>query len=204
MELEGEDEALLRGQASVLQVMFGFVDSVALKSAVELRIADIVHSSGGPITLSQIASGISHSPPPDIPYLGRIMRLLVPKKIFTVRHATDGRRDAVRTRPPTQMAAMLWDSEPNLVRPIQFENHPSQVASWHHISHNVKDGGLAFRKAHGCGPWDFASVNVENHKSFIDAMTCLGKDCDGGGSTSSQRWIWVYRIIGRRGRWGRW
>jgi hypothetical protein len=52
---------------------------MALKCAVELRIADIIRSQIGPITLCQIASGIINSPSLDIPYLARIMRSLVRK-----------------------------------------------------------------------------------------------------------------------------
>ncbi|TXG55209.1 hypothetical protein EZV62_020465 [Acer yangbiense] len=52
-----EEGLLLRGQAQVWQLMFGFADSMALKAAVELRLADIIHSYAGPLTLSQIASG---------------------------------------------------------------------------------------------------------------------------------------------------
>lgn len=49
-------EELLRGQAEVWQFMFAFTYSMALKSAVELRLADIMHLHGCPITLSQLAS----------------------------------------------------------------------------------------------------------------------------------------------------
>ena len=44
-----EVQALLKGQAEIWQHLFGFVDSMALKCAVELRIADIIHSHGDPI-----------------------------------------------------------------------------------------------------------------------------------------------------------
>lgn len=81
------EEAMLRGQADIWKYMFGFVDSMALKCAVELRIADIIHSHSGPVTLSQIASALdTNSASPDINALERIMRLLVSSKIFTQHH----------------------------------------------------------------------------------------------------------------------
>ncbi|GAY33257.1 hypothetical protein CUMW_006350 [Citrus unshiu] len=82
-------EELLRGQAEVWQLMFAFADSMALKSAVELRLADIMHSHGSPITLPQLASRIDSSCP-DIPYLARLMRMLVRKGIFAVHQSSDG------------------------------------------------------------------------------------------------------------------
>ena len=77
-----ETLAMVKGQAEIWQQMYSFVDSLALKCAMELRIADIIYSYGGPITLHQIADGIDSSSP-DIPYLARIMRLLAsPEKHF--------------------------------------------------------------------------------------------------------------------------
>jgi hypothetical protein len=69
---------------------------MALKCVMELRIADIIHSQDGLMTLSQIASGID-SPSLDIPYLTRIMRLLVCKNIFTEHHHSDSVDDGGET-----------------------------------------------------------------------------------------------------------
>ncbi|KAL4279675.1 hypothetical protein GQ457_03G006430 [Hibiscus cannabinus] len=89
----GSEEDALQGQAEIWRFMFTFADSMALKSAVELRIPDIIHSHGGATTLFQIAScidGGSGTSSPDITTLARIMRFLVRRKIFTVRHPSDG------------------------------------------------------------------------------------------------------------------
>jgi hypothetical protein len=51
-----ETPTRVQGQAKIWQQMFGFVDSMALKCAVELLIADIIHFHGGLIILHQIAS----------------------------------------------------------------------------------------------------------------------------------------------------
>ncbi|KAH7576895.1 hypothetical protein JRO89_XS01G0172100 [Xanthoceras sorbifolium] len=71
---------------------------MALKCAVELRIADIIHSHGGPMTLSSIASCIHSTSPPTtdiIPNLKRIMRFLVRREIFTAHdhHSSTGSDD---------------------------------------------------------------------------------------------------------------
>ncbi|KAI9072074.1 hypothetical protein K1719_031420 [Acacia pycnantha] len=78
-----EEEALiLQGQADLWKYMFHFADSMALKSAVELRIPDIIHSHDGPITLSQITASLPDATSPDPTCLARIMRLLVCRNIF--------------------------------------------------------------------------------------------------------------------------
>ncbi|KAL7193441.1 hypothetical protein ACSBR2_025118 [Camellia fascicularis] len=85
-----DGEAMLQAQAEIWKYMYHFADSMALKSAVELRIGDIIHSYGSPITLSQIATRIIDSLSPYITCLARIMRLLVRRKIFSVTPQSDG------------------------------------------------------------------------------------------------------------------
>ena len=89
-EADHQASLRLRGQAEIWRHMFAFVDSLALKCAIELQIPDIIHSHGAgrPITLSQIISCIDNAPSPDISYLERIMRkyfyniiILVPNRL---------------------------------------------------------------------------------------------------------------------------
>ncbi|MBA0729900.1 hypothetical protein Golax_025966 [Gossypium laxum] len=74
-----------------MRYMYSFTNSMALKYAVELRIADLIHSNGGAATFSQIASCINDSfTSPNITTLARIMRLFVCRKIFTIHPPSDG------------------------------------------------------------------------------------------------------------------
>ncbi|KAG7988074.1 hypothetical protein I3843_03G168700 [Carya illinoinensis] len=167
-----EEVALLKGQAEIWQHLFAFADSMALKCAVELRIADIIHSHSVPITLSPIASAID-SPSPDIPYLSRIMRSLVYKKIYTEHHPSDG---GEKLYGPTHTSRwLLHDAELTLAPMVLMENSQRQLAPWHFLSQCVKEGGIAFKKAHGVEMWDFAARNPEFNKIFNDAMACTTK-----------------------------
>ena len=56
-----EAEALFKSQVEISQIVLGFADSMVLKCAVELRLADIINSHGRPISVSQIASGFNSS-----------------------------------------------------------------------------------------------------------------------------------------------
>lgn len=154
--------------------MLSFADSMALNCAVELRIADIIHSHGGrPVTLAQIARSIEGSPSPDLPYLSRVMRLLVRRNIFSVHHLSDsgdplyGLTDSSRW--------LVRDSELNLVPMVIMENHPLQLAPWHCLGQCVREGGIAFQKAHGVKMWEFAGDNPEFNKMFNEAMACTAK-----------------------------
>ncbi|KAF3443877.1 hypothetical protein FNV43_RR13567 [Rhamnella rubrinervis] len=169
MEAIQVDESV-RGQAEILQHISAYVTSMALKCAVDLRIADIIHShGGGPITLSQIASAITGSSCLNVSYLARIMRLLVYKNIFTAHHPSDGGETLYGLTSSSKW--ILWDSKPSLAPYLVLQNEQSTIASLLCLSQCVKDGGLGFDKVHGCKIWEFTSANPEFNKLFNDAMS---------------------------------
>ena len=180
MEAAGaEAEATLRGQVEIWKYMFSFADSMALKCAVELRVPDIIHSHSGPISLAQIASAIPDSPSPDLSCLARIMRLLVRRRVFTQHQPSDGGESLYG---PTHSSRWLLtktassDDQLTLAPMVLMENHPWLMAPWHCFSRCVREGGIAFEKAHsGRHIWDFASENPEFNKLFNDAMECTAK-----------------------------
>jgi hypothetical protein len=164
--------ASLRSQAEIWKHISASVTSMVLKCAVELRIADIIHShgDGGPITLSQIASAITDSPSLNISYLERIMRLLVHKGIFTARHPSDGGETLYGLTDLSKW--ILWDAKPSLAPHVMVRNHPLMMAPWHYLGQSVKDGGFAFQKAHGCSNfWEFATSNPEINNLLTDSMS---------------------------------
>ncbi|KAK5838338.1 hypothetical protein PVK06_007067 [Gossypium arboreum] len=151
--------------------MFSFADSITLKSAVELRIANIIHSHDGPITLSQIASCITDGlTSPDITTIARIMRLLIRRKIFIIHHPLDGRDFLFDLNNSSRW--LLHDSEQTLTPIVLMENHPWQIAPWHYFSQCVKECGIAFKKAYGYEIWDLASGNPYFNKLFNDGIAC--------------------------------
>ncbi|MFQ6623523.1 hypothetical protein Gotur_004191 [Gossypium turneri] len=165
---------MLQGQAEIWRYLYSIADSMALKSAVGLRIADIIHSNGGAATLSQIASCISDGlTSPDITALARIMRLLVRRKIFTIHPPSDGGDPLYNLTHSSRW--LIHDSEQTLAPMVLMENHPWQMAPWHYFSQCVKEGGIAFKKAHGCETWDLASRNPDFNKLFNDGLACTSK-----------------------------
>ncbi|KAE8075889.1 hypothetical protein FH972_014572 [Carpinus fangiana] len=140
--MEAKDtQAIVQGQAEIWQQMFRFVDSMALKCVVELCIDDIIHSYGGLITLSQIASGIDF-PSLDIPYFTRIMRLLVRKNIFTEHHHSvdDGGKTLYKLTEKSKW--LLHDVELSLAPMVLMENHLWLLAPWHCLGQYCDEGDL--------------------------------------------------------------
>lgn len=174
MEANHEAEAMLRGQVDIWKYTFGHVDSAALKFAVELRIPDIIHSHGGPINLSQIASAISDSPPPNITtYLSRIMRFLVHKKIFTAHHQSDGGDTLYGLTHSSRW--LIRDSEISLSPMVLLQNHANLLAPWQCLTQCSRDGGNPFNKFHGRQIWDLSTQNHDFNKLFNDGMQCTAR-----------------------------
>ncbi|XP_052207534.1 (R,S)-reticuline 7-O-methyltransferase-like [Diospyros lotus] len=171
--IDSEAMVLLDAQAEIWQQMLSFADAMALKSAVELRIADIIHSSGCPISLSQIVAGID-APSPDIVSLERIMRFLVRKMIFTANPPSD---DGGETLYGLTHASkfLLHDAELSMAPFVLFLNDPRSLAPWRCLSRCVREGGIAFEKAHGKEIWDYNSANPDFSKLYNAAMGCTAK-----------------------------
>ncbi|KAM6549210.1 hypothetical protein CsatB_020886 [Cannabis sativa] len=181
MEADGED-AVLRGQVEIWKYMLSFADSMALKCAVELQLGDIIHSHTSPITLSQIASAIPGATSPDLSCLASIMRLLVRRRIFTQHQKpkSDGEEEEALYGPTHSSRWLLTKTNDHdqltLAPMILMENDPRLMAPWHCFSRCVKEGGVAFKKAHnGQSIWEFGAENPEINKLFNDAMECTAK-----------------------------
>ncbi|KAK6919018.1 Plant methyltransferase dimerization [Dillenia turbinata] len=167
-------ESTLKGQGEILQIIYGFVEIMAVKSAVELRIPDIIHSHNSTVTLSQIASEIeSPTNQMDLNSLARIMRLLVRRKIFTAQTPSNGGEMLYGLTNSSR--CLLHGSKPSLAPLLLLECHPWMLTPWHFLSQCVKEGGLPFEKAHRCGLWDLASTNPEFNGVINDAMTGITK-----------------------------
>ncbi|EXB37024.1 (RS)-norcoclaurine 6-O-methyltransferase [Morus notabilis] len=172
--MDSADDENLRGQAEIWKYMFRFVDSMALRCVVELRIPDIINSHGGPITLAQIVSSIPEASSPDISCLARIMRFLVRRNIFTAHHPSNGSED-ITLYGLTHLSRWLLTCEQTLAPMLLWQTDPTLMTPMHYFSGCVKGGGVPFEKAHGRGMFAFMSENEEFGKACNDAMECTAR-----------------------------
>lgn len=165
-EARVDPNALLEGQAEIWLCIFRVVETMALKGAVELRIADIIHSHSRPITLSQIASDIG-SPSLDLSSLARIMKLLVHMKVFYA----DSKSGCEETLYSLNASSkwLLHDNELSLAPFVSMIDR-APISTMNFLSQSVKEGGTAFQKAHGVEFWDFVSLDSEFRKNFCYSM----------------------------------
>ncbi|XP_031500345.1 desmethylxanthohumol 6'-O-methyltransferase-like [Nymphaea colorata] len=178
--MEMEEERLVQGQIEIFQQLFAFADSMLLKCAVELGIADIIHRNGRPMTLHQIAAELP-APSPDISSLFRIMRLLVRKHVFVRRDRPIGGENGANSNPQPEFgltSASRWlvrDGELSLAPMVLMQNYPSTLPVWHCLSRSVKEGGVAFEKVLGVDLWGYGAANPEFNQLFNSAMVCTCK-----------------------------
>lgn len=65
---------------------------------------------------------------------------------------------------------LLHDTEQSLAPMFLFQTNPILIAPWHYFSNCVKEGGIAFKKAHGCEIFEMASKDDELNKIFNNGM----------------------------------
>ncbi|KAM3405366.1 hypothetical protein ACQJBY_008067 [Aegilops geniculata] len=78
-----DDLAVLDAEHELWTTTFSYIKSMALKSALDLRLADAIHHHGGAATLPQIMSQVTvHTS--KVPCLRRLMRTLTVSGVFSV------------------------------------------------------------------------------------------------------------------------
>ncbi|KAK9159734.1 hypothetical protein Syun_006075 [Stephania yunnanensis] len=130
-------------QAKLWSYIYGYTESLVLKSAVQLDIPDIIHNHGKPMSLSDLARRIS-SPSGAVDHnrLYRIMRYLVYMKFFTKESDVNG-EDRYGLAPPAK-----------------------------YIDGLSNDGTTALEKAVGMGIWEYLSKNPKTNSIFNEALAC--------------------------------
>ncbi|KAF8719267.1 hypothetical protein HU200_023963 [Digitaria exilis] len=150
------NQALLDAQLELWHSTFAHIKSMALKSALDLHIADAIHHHGdNGATIPQIVSRVTiHSS--KIPCLRRLMRLFVATGVFAVHHPPpSGSRDADADEPMymlTPTSRLLVGSQNNLTALTALVTHPAMVTPFFELGkwllHELPDPCI-FKRAHG-------------------------------------------------------
>ncbi|KAK3119984.1 hypothetical protein QOZ80_9AG0679030 [Eleusine coracana subsp. coracana] len=145
-------QTLLDGQLDLWHTTFAFMKSMALKSAVDLGIADAIQHNGGAATLPEILSKVKLHPS-KIPNLRRLMRVLTTTNVFSIQHppTTEEGEPVYKLTPASQLlvssqipfATMLLN--PMIVSPF-FE-----LGTW--FQRELPDPCI-FKQAHGMAVWE--------------------------------------------------
>ncbi|XP_068660862.1 (RS)-norcoclaurine 6-O-methyltransferase-like isoform X1 [Aristolochia californica] len=162
--LNGDQSA----QAMVWKFISGFADSFVVRCAVELRLADIIHSHGRPISLSDLSSFLT-LPSVDLDRLYRIMRYLVQMDLFT-KETLDG-EERYGLSPAAKYLVTGWDK--SIVPALLFITDKDMMAPHYYIKESLRLGEpTAFERALGKSIWEYMGEHPEKNKLFNSAMAC--------------------------------
>ncbi|KAM3411769.1 hypothetical protein ACQJBY_003436 [Aegilops geniculata] len=182
MALTGQstgDQAVLDAEHELWTTTFSYIKSMALKSALDLRLADAIHHHGGAATLPQILSRVTVHPS-KAPCLRRLMRTLTVSGVFSVVQQPDV---VVPAAPVNNGTGTYTGAEPSYALTpvsrllvgsqssgsiIAFVLSPVLVAPFLGIGawfqHALPDPCL-FEQAHGEALWE-----MSEHDAPLDAL----------------------------------
>ncbi|BAT16983.1 O-methyltransferase ZRP4 [Oryza sativa Japonica Group] len=162
---------LLDAQLELYANTLAVVKSMALKTAMDLGIADAIHHHGGAATLPQILTRVTLHPS-KIPCLRRLMRVLTLTGVFAVEKPTAADEPPVYALTPV---SRLLVSSGNLQQaPIMsLLLHPSCITPFLRIGDWLQrelPGSSIFEHTHGRSLWEVADGDAAFSKVFNDAM----------------------------------
>ncbi|KAL0354195.1 UNVERIFIED_CONTAM: Eugenol O-methyltransferase [Sesamum angustifolium] len=164
-------EQLLHAQAHVWNHLFSFINSISLKCAIQLRIPDIIHNHGKPMTLSQLLDAL---PIPQVKshFLHRLMRILLHSKFFVKIDVSDN--DEHERYWLTPASLLLLRNAPLTVAPIvQLVLDPVMAKPFDHISEWLvsESRSTAFEMVHGRTLWELAGQEPGLNNLFNEATS---------------------------------
>ncbi|KAG9447450.1 hypothetical protein H6P81_013578 [Aristolochia fimbriata] len=166
-------------QAKIWKITHAIVDAVALRTAVELGIADIIHSHGGPTSLSHLSTRLPLNSV-DTGRLFRLMRYLVNLGVFTQEYPagadTEGDRDVSEPRYGLGTLGrkyLVRESEECMAPLVLAFTEQNSLKIWHYVKEAlVPEGPTPSERAYGMTVWDDFASDPEKSRSFNEAMAC--------------------------------
>ncbi|XP_077211441.1 (RS)-norcoclaurine 6-O-methyltransferase-like [Tasmannia lanceolata] len=139
------------------------MDSLVLKWALDLGIADIIHGHGEPMTLSQLGASLP-VPCGNYDNLRRLMRYLVHMRLLH----TQG-DDMYHL---TSASKFILVEDPKTLAPFARLIQQGDADKWHALGSllETKATTSTFEAVNGEDMWSYAARNAEHNKLFNEAM----------------------------------
>ena len=160
---------LLRAQAHIWNHIFSFINSMSLKSAIELGIPDIINKHGRPMSLSQLTVALPINPTKSNSVF-RLMRLLVHSGFFAQEKLSPTDEEEGYTL--NAASQLLLKDHPLSVTPfLRSMLDPVLIKPWHTLNTWFQnDDPTPFDTAHGMPLWDYGNKDPSMGHFFNDAM----------------------------------
>ncbi|KAK7260610.1 hypothetical protein RIF29_26807 [Crotalaria pallida] len=169
----GEHDAnkLLRAQSQVWNHIFGFINSMSLKCAVDLGIPDVIHNYGKPMPLSQLVASLSINPS-KTSCIRRLMRLLIHFGFFSQHNVAENNWREVEYGLTDASLLLLKDNPLSMVPFLHAVLGPVYTKPWYHLYTWFENNDLtSFETTHGMMFYDYAVHDPKINHLFNDAMT---------------------------------
>ncbi|KAL1562754.1 Flavonoid 8-O-methyltransferase 1 [Salvia divinorum] len=166
-------QELLDPQSHVWNLIYNYISSMSLKSAIQLGIPDAIHKHNNPITLSQLADALSINKAKSHA-LFRLMRILVHFKIFDkVNISNDEDEDEEEAYSLTRASRLLVRDEPLSFTPLALVAIDAiMVDPFHHMAEWFKDASpTPFFTRNGINMWEFGANDEGWNKLFNEGMS---------------------------------
>ncbi|CAM9003546.1 unnamed protein product [Rhodiola kirilowii] len=162
-------ESLLKAQSHIWNHIFNFVNSASLKCAVQMKIPDIIHNHGKPMTLPALLTAL-HVHHNKNHHLYRLMRILVNSGFFATRRVSE--EDDQEGYVLTLSSYYLLSNNPLSMAPfLNAMLDRALIKPWDYMSTWFKtDDRSPFETANGRSFWEQAAVDPLLNNFFNDAM----------------------------------
>ncbi|KAL8540263.1 hypothetical protein ACS0TY_001741 [Phlomoides rotata] len=166
------DDEEKQAKAKIWEYALGFTPMAVVKCAIQLQIADVLQTHGGPITLHDLSAAVHCSPP----VLHRIMRYLINRGFFK-QTLTAGEEESSISYTQTPLSKLLIkNGENSMAALILLESSSVMLGPWHKLSSGGSEKGPPpFEAEHGVDIWEYASANPAHSKLIDDAMGCIAR-----------------------------
>ncbi|KAJ8761534.1 hypothetical protein K2173_001669 [Erythroxylum novogranatense] len=163
-----------QAQSHIYKHMYSFIQSMCLKSGVELGIPDIINKHGKPISLQELVSALN-IPSTKADSLRRLMRVLVHCGLFATSsiHEDHHHEEEERYVLTNSSRLLLEDSSTCLSSTVLALLNPSLVTPWFSLGDWFQGTDLTpFESFHGSSCWDHVKENHQFIISMKKEMAC--------------------------------
>ncbi|OVA10701.1 O-methyltransferase [Macleaya cordata] len=159
-------EVDIKAQAHLWNIIYGFADSLVLRCAVEIGIADIIKNNNGSISVTELSSKLPISNV-NCDNLYRVLRYLVHMGILK----EDSDINGVKLYSLQPVATLLLrDAERSMVPIILGMTQKDFMIPWHFMKEGLGNGSTAFEKGMGMTIWQYLEGHPEQSQLFNEGM----------------------------------
>ncbi|XP_034674802.1 caffeic acid 3-O-methyltransferase-like [Vitis riparia] len=173
LQFEGEDEEEL-GKLAV-RLANGIILPMALKSALELNLIEILAGAGDGAFLSpsEIAAQLPARNPDAPVLLDRVLRLLASYSILRCSLRTLDNGEVERLYGVGPICKFLArNPDGGSIGPLFLLHHDKVfMESWYHLNDAILEGGIPFNRAYGMTAFEYSGTDQRFNRVFNEAMS---------------------------------